>query len=88
MHRFAEHPSIAGGEVVVRIRGRHIAVINEGETAAFPRGLIEEGTLLWHAKTRQWVIGADPSDRDAVAVGGCTGGPTVIDLERKTYWTC
>jgi hypothetical protein len=87
-HRFAEHPDIPSIELTVRIRGRHVTVTNDAEAAVFPRGLIEEGTLMWHSRSGQWIIGAEPADAEAPVVGGCSDGPSVIDLRRKVYWTC
>ena len=87
-HRFAEHPDIPSTEFSVQIRGRHVTITNNGPTDVFPRGLIEEGTLMWHAKSGQWIIGTDAADANAADVGGCSDGPSVIDLQRKTYWTC
>jgi hypothetical protein len=65
-----------------------VTITNNGPTDVFPRGLIEEGTLMWHAKSGQWIIGTDPADATAADVGGCSAGPSVIDLQRRTYWTC
>jgi len=38
--------------------------------------------------TVTWLIVHNKSDEQAEEVGGCTDGPTVIDLEKKIYWTC
>jgi hypothetical protein len=63
-------------------------LVNESESDVFPRGILEEGTLIWHKKSAQWIIGQVPADADAGEVGGCSDGPAVIDLEKKIYWTC
>ncbi len=87
-HRFAEHPDIPSIKMAVQIRGRHVTVINNDRTDVFPAGLIEEGELMWHASSLQWIIGTNPSDAEAPDVGGCSDGPSVIDLQRRVYWTC
>jgi hypothetical protein len=87
-HRFEEHPDIPSIQVSVRIRGREIVVVNNDRTDVFPAGLLENGTLLWHARSAQWIIGANATDADAPQVGGCSAGPSVVDLERRIYWTC
>ena len=87
-HRFAEHPSIESIRLNVRITGLHVVVINPKASDPFPAGVLDEGTLMWHAASKQWIIGQRETDRSRHDVGGCTGGPAVIDLERKVYWTC
>jgi hypothetical protein len=87
-HRFAEHPEIPSIQLTVRIDGPRIVLINNDRTDVFPAGLIEEGTLMWHASSAQWIIGSNAADADASDVGGCSDGPSVVDLRRRIYWTC
>lgn len=89
-HKFAEaeHHRIKSIKLNVKIKGRHIVVINNDRFDVFPKGILEEGTLMWHSKSGQWIIGNKPSDKDAIDVGGCSDGPTEIDLEKRIYWTC
>jgi len=88
VHRFAEHPSIRSIRVDVRIDGSHIAVYNHESDSVFPLGLLEQGTLLWHAGAGRWIIGNSDEDSLAPEVGGCTDGPTTVDLVERIYWTC
>ena len=88
MYRFEEHPGIPSIELSAQIRGRHIVLINNNRTDVFPKGVIEEGTLMWHAGSGQWIIVTDPDDADALNVGACSDGPSVVDLQRRIYWTC
>jgi hypothetical protein len=88
VHKFAEHPDIPSIKLDVQIRGRHIVLTNNDRTDVFPAGVIEEGMLMWHAASGQWIIGTQPGAVDATEVGGCSDGPQVIDLERRIYWTC
>ena len=87
-HHFAEQPTIPSITVDVEIDGRHIVVTNNDRTDVFPRGVIAEGTLMWHPVSRQWIIGDKPSDADLKDVGGCSDGPQVVDLKDHVFWTC
>ena len=87
-HRYAEHPWMESITLTARIQGDHIVLINDGDSAVFPRGKIEEGRLFWHAPSAQWIVIHSDEDREAVEVGGCSDGPEVIDLARRIYWTC
>lgn len=87
-HRFAEHPDMPSVALVATIKKGHITLTNSQPSDVFPSGIIAEGTLMWHARTRQWIIGDDQSDKDASEVGGCSAGPEVVDLQNRIYWTC
>jgi hypothetical protein len=86
--RFAEHRNMMGGQVEVEIRGGHILVTSKPNASVFPAGVVDEGILLWHATSKQWIIGENKADADIAEVGGCSDGPYVVDLERKVFWTC
>ncbi len=86
--RFAEQPSMQGMELKATIDGHRIELVNDGVAGVFPQGVVEQGLLLWHARSRQWIIGSSPTDADAGDVGGCSGGPPVVDLAARIYWTC
>jgi hypothetical protein len=87
-HRFAEHPGIPSIKLIAIIDDDHIELTNADSDKVFPFGLIEEGTLMWHAASQQWIIGYSEQDRNATDVGGCTDGPSVVDLVKLEYWTC
>jgi len=89
-HKFAEaeHSNIPSIKLDVQIRGRHIVLVNNDRTDVFPAGVIDEGTLMWHAASGQWIIGTEPTHVDAPEVGGCSDGLGVVDLKRRIYWTC
>ena len=87
-HRFAEQPTLPSITVDVRIKDRHIVVSNNETTDVFPRGVIDEGTLMWHTASRQWIIGEKPTDAELRDVGGCSDGPQVVDLKGRVFWTC
>lgn len=87
-HRFGEHPTIPSIPLNVTVRDSHIVVVNPNASEPFPAGVLAEGELMWHAASKQWLIGREASDKSAQDVGGCSEGPEVIDLASKIYWTC
>jgi hypothetical protein len=87
-HKFAEHPNMQSIPLIAKIKGHHIVLINKVASKVWPKGVIAEGELMWHAKSKQWIITLEPSDIDASDVGGCSDGPEVVDLKNKIYWTC
>ena len=84
----AEFPNMPGIALTAKISGHHIVLIHKGTSSIYPKGVIAEGELMWHAKSRQWIIGQTNSDRYANEVGGCSAGPDVVDLPKRIYWTC
>jgi hypothetical protein len=87
-HKFAEHPNMPSISLIATISGQHIVLINEERSDVFPKGVLAEGTLMWHAASGQWIIGTSKSDKNAKEVGGCSTGPDVVDLLKHIYWTC
>ncbi|TQM16707.1 hypothetical protein FB548_0075 [Pseudoxanthomonas sp. 3HH-4] len=87
-HRFAEHRDLPSIRLEAWIEDGRIRLTNHDRNDVFPRGLIAEGMIVWHAASRQWIIAAQPEDATAIDVGGCSDGPEVVDLQRKIYWTC
>jgi hypothetical protein len=88
LHRFVEHPTIPSVKLVAVIKGRSVVLANHSLSSALPLGVVARGQLMWHSKSRSWVIGQKPEDGSAPEVGGCTGGPEVIDLQARVYWSC
>ncbi len=86
--KLAEHPNMTGGHVEVDIRGKNIRVTSKADSSIFPAGLVNQALLLWHARTKQWIIGQSENDAQVEDVGGCSDGPFVVDLEHKVFWTC
>jgi hypothetical protein len=76
----AEFPLEDDIDVTVRIRGERISVVNQNRAGVFPEGLIEEGTLLWHPASKQWIIGQSEADASAPQVGGCGAGPRCDEI--------
>jgi len=87
-HRYAEYPDVPSIKLIVEIIGDQIELTNADSDEVFPFGVVEKGTLMWHAASGQWIIGHDDGDRVADEVGGCSDGPSVVDLVKLIYWTC
>lgn len=81
-----------GDEIIVVLEDGHVSlIISENSNAiwigAQPGDVIEEGTLRRH-KSGAWMISNDESDVDLKEIGGCTGGPIIIDFEKRTIEMC
>ncbi len=86
-HRSVEHPNLPAHPLVARISGTRIVLVNRKPSSVFPLGGVAEGELMWHAASKQWILGQDPVDRTAEEVGGCSDGPEVGDFRKRVYWT-
>lgn len=88
---FAEWEGKSRGEkVTVVIKGASVKVLYEGDgqlTMTEPGEILDEGILRKH-KSGQWIITKSKDDIKIDEVGGCTGGPSVIDFENKKFWIC
>lgn len=88
---FAEWQGKSMGEkVTVVIYGDSIKIVYEGDgklTLIGKGDVIDEGIIMMH-KSGNWIIGKDRSQVELDEVGGCTGGPAIIDFKSKKYWTC
>lgn len=79
---------MTGGYLDAVVQGRHIRFTSKPNSSVFPPGVVEEGILLWHVPSKQWIISQNEADAEAAEVGGCSEGPFVVDLEQKIFWTC
>lgn len=88
--RDVEYHGLQVGTCRVIIKGNRIkAVYTSGGLTLIKTGdVFDEGLLLWHRKTKQWIIGQSPKDAHAKEVGSCTDGPRVIDLKKRVIWHC
>ena len=88
---FAEWEGKSMGEkVTVVIKNNSIKIIYEGEgkLSLTKKGeVIDQGKIMKH-KTGIWIIGKRQSDTQLDEIGGCTGGPAIIDFKNKKYWMC
>jgi len=85
-----EFPNLSGTPIRIVVSGRHVKIVSDSlDSTAFPLGsIVDEGTIIWHSATGQWIVGNKESDGDAAEVGGCSEGPAVIDFVGNVYWWC
>lgn len=79
-----------GDSVDLEIKSDSLRVIfrGESEVTTYKNGdLIEEGRLILH-KSGQWIIGNAPSDAQVEEIGGCSGGPVIVDFIARKYKSC
>ena len=84
--------NLSGDEIIVVLEDGHITLlISENSNAlwigAQPGDIWEEGTLRKH-QSGVWIISHDESDVHLEEIGGCTGGPIIIDFEKRTIELC
>jgi hypothetical protein len=88
---FAEWEGKSMGEkVTVVINGDSIKIIYEGDgslTNAKKGDVFDQGKIIKH-KTGVWIIGKSKTDAQMDEIGGCSGGPAVIDFKGRKYWMC
>ncbi|WP_162052713.1 hypothetical protein [Pontibacter pamirensis] len=87
---FAEWEGKSMGEkVTVVIQGDSVKVIyaGDGKLTAKKGEVLDEGIILKH-KSGDWIIGRNREDVNLEEIGGCTGGPSMIDFKNKKYWMC
>jgi hypothetical protein len=79
-----------GSTCTVIIKGDSVKVIHDGKgTLSGNKGdIIDQGVMMKHTRTGNWIIAHNPEDKDAEEVGGCSDGPSVIDFKRKKFWRC
>ena len=78
-----------GVKVSVIVKDDSVKVIYEGqgELTAEIGEVLDQGMIIKH-KSGQWIIGTKESDKTLDEVGGCSGGPAIIDFMNKKYWMC
>ena len=78
-----------GVKVSLVVQDDSVNVIYEGqgELTAEIGEVLDQGIMMKH-KSGQWIIGSKESDKELDEVGGCSGGPAIIDFKNKKYWMC
>jgi hypothetical protein len=88
---FAEWDGKSMGEkVTIIINGDSVKVIYEGDgklALVKPGEILDQGILRKH-KSGIWIISDSANDTEIDEIGGCTGGPSVIDFLNKKFWMC
>ena len=88
---FAEWNGKSMGEkVTLQVENDYVKVTYEGDgmlTSTKPGKILEEGYLRKH-KSGEWIIVNTQEELNLDEIGGCTGGPSVIDFSKKKFWMC
>jgi hypothetical protein len=73
----------------VVVKRDSIKVINNGTGRLTGKkgDVIEQGIIMKH-KSGKWIIGHSKKDKYAPEIGGCSGGPSVIDFKRRKFYIC
>ncbi len=78
-----------GASCFVHIKGDSIKLVHDGSNLSGKKGeILEVGIIMQHVATGHWIIASDAKDIYAPEIGGCTGGPTIIDFIKKIVWYC
>jgi hypothetical protein len=79
-----------GATCIVVIKGNSIKVIHNGSANLTGKkgDILDKGIVLKHTRTGKWIIGHSIKDKDLKEIGGCSGGPSIIDFKRKKFWIC
>jgi hypothetical protein len=88
---FAEWNGKSMGEkVTIVIKADSVKVIYEGDgklTLTKAGEVLTQGILRKH-KSGKWIITESEADCQIEEIGGCSGGPSVIDFEKMKFWMC
>lgn len=87
---FAEWDGISmGNKVSVTIIKDSIYVVYNGiGNLEIKTGeVIDSGIIIKH-HSGQWIIANKPDDRNLKEIGGCSGGPSIVDFKTRKYWMC
>lgn len=78
-----------GVKVALEIKGDSVKVTYRGggDLTAEIGDILDEGLIIKH-KSGDWIIGSELSDKNLDEIGGCTGGPAIIDFKNKKFWMC
>ncbi|NII26930.1 hypothetical protein HB364_17705 [Pseudoflavitalea sp. X16] len=79
-----------GATCTVVINGDSIKVVHDGtgNLTGKKGDVLSQGIIMKHAKSGKWIVGHSLKDKEAKEIGGCSGGPTIIDFKRKKFWLC
>lgn len=74
----------------VIIKGDSVKIIHNGHPGLMGKkgDIIDQGLLLRHKATGKWIIAHDKKDSGAAEIGGCSDGPSVIDIKKRVFWLC
>lgn len=85
---FAESGMITKDAVTVLINNNQIKIINNGILSGKKGEIIEEGIIVKHKKSGEWIIAHNEKDALAKEIGGCSDGPLVINFKKMILFLC
>lgn len=77
-----------GETVTVEVIADSVSVVYDGKGSIAPAGTVLASGLLMKHKSGVWIVGSTPEEAQLDEVGGCSGGPEVIDFEQLLFWWC
>ena len=87
--KLAEFRGRLGETVKVIIKKDSIFVYSIANSAGAKKGeLFEKGFLRYNTVVKKWIISNKIEDTTTNEVGGCSGGPSIINFRNKWYWRC
>lgn len=78
-----------GATCTVVVKDDSIKVLHNGSKGLSGKkgDVLDSGKLIKHVSGK-WIIAHNKKDRNAKEIGGCSDGPTIIDLKRRIFYTC
>ena len=78
-----------GNTCSVIVNKDHIQVVHNGEPnlTGSKNDILVQGIILKH-NSGKWIIGQSRKEKNATEIGGCSGGPIVIDFKRRIVYLC
>lgn len=86
-----EYHGMVVGKCKAIVKGDSIRLVflSGNLTLIKPGDVYEEGLLMKHKKTKQWIIARSKEDVNAPEVGPCSeNGPRTIDFKRRVIEQC
>ena len=85
---FAESGMITKNAVKIIINNSKIKIINNGILSGKKDEIIDEGFIMKHKKSGEWIIAHNEKDTLSKEIGGCSDGPLVINFKKKILFMC
>lgn len=76
-----------GAKVEIEIKEDSIIVRNHEGLSGKKGEIIDKGIIIQHTNGK-WIIAHSPKDKYNREIGGCSGGPAIIDFKNKKFWLC
>jgi hypothetical protein len=79
-----------GATCTVIIKGDSVTIVHNGtgNLTGKKGDILDQGIIMKHTRSGKWIIGHSLKDKEAKDIGGCSGGPHIVDFKRKKFWLC